>query len=437
MTTHLIDSLATTEALADVFSDASVLDAMLRVEAALARVQARAGLIPAQAAEAIMAAAHPDGFEAIAIARETQQSGTPVIGLVHALAARVAAADPASATYVHWGATSQDITDTAFVLTLKRARQVMAADQQRLERALHGLSERHVDAVMLGRTLLQPAAPTTFGLKAAGWFAAARRSWRRVEAACDAGLMLQFGGAAGTLAAFGDRGPALAQDLAAALELPAPDAPWHAHRDRLAAIVAALGIYVGTLGKIARDVSLLMQHEVGEVSEIGGGSSAMPHKQNPVGSAVVLAGATRAPGLVASFLSGMVQEHERSVGGLHAEWPTVASLVQTAGAALSAMAHAAERLMVDPDRMRANLDATHGAVLSEQIVMRLAPALGREAAARMVATAADESRRTGESLVAIIKAMPHISADLLEGVEPPENYLGAAEEFRRRLLQEH
>ena len=189
---------------------------------------------------------------------------------------------------------------------------------------------------MLGRTLLQPAPPITFGLKVAGWVAALVRGWRRVDSSVDAAAVLQFGGASGTLAALGDRGPAVSRALADDLGLRNPEAPWHTDRDRLAALVSACGVYTATLGKIARDISLLMQDEVGEVAERGGGSSTMPHKRNPAGCAVVLAASTRLPGLVAAFLTGMVQEHERGVGGWHAEWPTLAATVQTTGSALAA-----------------------------------------------------------------------------------------------------
>jgi 3-carboxy-cis,cis-muconate cycloisomerase len=291
---------------------------------------------------------------------------------------------------------------------------------------------------MLGRTLLQPAAPITFGLKAAGWYAGARRSWHRLSLAFDEALLLQFGGATGTLAALGDKSVSVSQHLAAELRLPEADAPWHTHRDRMASLVANCGIHVGALGKIARDVSLLMQHEVSEVAETGGGSSTMPQKRNPVGCAVALAAATRAPGLVASYLTGMVQEHERSVGGWHAEWPTVTAIVQTTGASLSAMAAVVDDLTIDVDRMRANLDATNDTVFAERLMMLLAPAVGRDRAHQVLSDAAAESQRTRQRLLAVVKALPDIApmltTDQWESVARPEDYLGAAEEFRRRLL---
>jgi 3-carboxy-cis,cis-muconate cycloisomerase len=377
MPLRLLNSLVSTEALATAFSDEAVLGAMAQFEAALARAEAEAGVIPHAAAEAISRAVLRGGFDAAAIARSARQSGTITIPFVEMLTGRVRGTDADAVTFVHWGATSQDVSDTAVVLCLVQSQRLIEVDHQRLASALRRLSDAHADTPMLARTLLQPAPPITFGLKAAGWLAASDRGYGRVTAAYHDACVLQFGGASGTLAALGADGPAIAAALAAALQLPLPDAPWHSHRDRLAALVAACGVYVGTLGKIARDISLLMQQEVNEVQEPGGGSSSMPHKRNPSGCAVVLAAANRLPGLVSSFLAAMVQEHERGVGGWHAEASTVADAVQATGSAVAALADAVEGLRVDPQRMRTNIDATHGAVFAERAMMLLAPGLGR------------------------------------------------------------
>ena len=379
MSARLLASLGTTEEFADLFSDSSVLEALLAFESALARAQACLGLIPQSAAAAISRAAVADGFDAAAIAREARQSATIALPLVNALAARVREIDEPSARFVHWGATSQDAIDTAIVLLLGRAQGILARDHARLAQSLRALSERHAGTVMLARTLLQPAPPITFGLKAAGWYGAVERSWKRLQGAFGEALLLQFGGVAGTLAAYGAAGPALAGQLGKELRLPVSGAPWHAHRDRLAALAAHCGIYTGALGKIARDIALLMQHEVAEAAEPGGGSSAMPNKRNPSGCAIALAAANRTPGLVAAFLAGMVQEHERAVGGWQAEWQTLAGLVEATGSALAAVAGAIEGLTVYPDRMLANL--------------------------------------TGAGI-------------------GPEDYLGAAEQFRKQLLED-
>lgn len=438
MSQQLFGSLATTPALAAVFSDAGLLTGLLRFEAALARAEAAAGLIPSTAADAVARAGGPAAFDAAAIARDARASGTIAIPFVSALRARVRAIDPAAASFVHHGATSQDAVDTALVLCLVEARRLLAADHGRLAAALRRLSDHHAESVMLARTLMQPATPTTFGLKAAGWSAAASRCHARVEAAFDDACVLQFGGASGTLAALGEAGVPVATQLARELELPCPDAPWHAHRDRVGALVAACGVMTGTLGKMARDVSLLMQYEVAEASEPGGRSSTMPHKRNPAGCAVALAAATRVPGLVSSFLGGMVQEHERGLGGWHAEITIVADVVQATGAALAAMADVAETLRVDSGRMRANLAATRGIVYAERASMLLEAALGRESADRLVAAALDAARRDGADFVDAITASsdvpPALSTALRTSLDSPASYLGSAEHFRRRLI---
>jgi 3-carboxy-cis,cis-muconate cycloisomerase len=438
MSGSLLDSLSTTEPLAEVFSDTSFLAAMLRFEVALARAEARAGLIPGSAADAIAAAAVPDAFDLPSIARSARSSGTVAISFVEMLTASVRAVDPAAAKFVHWGATSQDVTDTALILCLSRARPILEAHHHRVAAATRRLSDQHAGTVMLGRTLLQAAPPITFGLKAAGWFAACARGWARVRSRFDEALVLQFGGATGTLAALGTRGLDVGSELAGELGLPNAEAPWHAHRDRLAALVASCGVYTGTLGKIARDVSLLMQTEVAEAAEPGGGSSSMPHKRNPAACAIALAAATRVPGLVASFLSGMSQEHERGVGGGHAEGPTVAGVVQATGAALAAVQDIAENLSVDPDRMRANINATDGAVFAERVMTLLVPSVGRDEGRRLVGLALNPARRDGRTFAQAVTAIPEIARVLtpadLGSLDVPEEYLGVAETLRLQLL---
>lgn len=437
MTLRLADSLATTEPLAEVFSDAAYLRAMLRFETALARAEAEAGVIPAAAAEAIAAAADSARFDPVAIAAVSRRSGTVAIPFVEAFRAAVRTHHAGSADYVHRGATSQDVTDTAAVLCLVAARPVLASDTERLARACRRLSDEHARTVMLARTLLQPAPPTTFGLKAAGWHAAVRRSEGRLALAFEESCVLQFGGAAGTLAALGDAALPVAAALGRELELPVPDAPWHTHRDRFATLAAACGIFTGTLAKIARDVSLLMQAEVAEAFEPGGRSSTMPHKRNPSGCAVALAAAGRVPGLVATFLAAMPQEHERGLGGSHTDVPALAAIVQATGSVLAAMADTVETLTVDPERMRANLDATGGAVLAERAILLLAPRIGRDAADRAVQEALEQARGAGGFAEALLSS-PDVSSALTEAerrdLGSPEAYLGAAELFRQRLL---
>jgi 3-carboxy-cis,cis-muconate cycloisomerase len=442
MSTRLIESLATTEAMASIFSDGPLLQAMLDFESALARAEARVNLIPPRAAAAITAAARVEGFDTVELARQSLRAGTPAIPLVLMLTARLRTADPESAGFVHWGATSQDVTDTALVLQLRRCRETLAVDHAKIDRQLSRISEEHAASVMLGRTLLQPAPPITFGLKSAGWLAAIRRSWANVARAFDDALILQFGGASGTLAALGERGLDVSQALAEELALPCPAAPWHSHRDRLAALMTALGVYTASLGKMALDLSLLMQCEVSETAEPGGagrgGSSTMPHKRNPIACVVTLAAARRIPGLVANFLSGMLQEHERAVGGYQAEWSTVAAIAQSAGVAVASMAEATAGLAVYPNRMRANIAATRGAVFAERAMVMLCPALGRGHAHRLVEEAARQSAATGRTLAEVLAGMEHAARLLtpaqFASLQTPEDYLGSAEAFRVRLL---
>jgi 3-carboxy-cis,cis-muconate cycloisomerase len=443
MSARLIESLATTPALAALFSDESVLQVMLEFEAALARAEARTGVIPADAADAIAAAAEPGNFDISALADAAFRAGTPAILLVKMLTDQVRKANAQAAGFVHWGATSQDVADTAMSLLLKRAEPILTGDLSRLEKALVKLSERHKSTVMLGRTLLQAAPPVTFGLKAAGWLASVRRGRRRLQKTFRTAAMLQFGGASGTLASLGDRGIRVAEALSVELGFgDHPPAPWHAQRDELAALVCACGVLTGSLGKMARDISLLMQNEVGEVAEPGGegrgGSSTMPNKRNPTACALTLAAAHRVPGLVASFLSAMLQEHERGVGGWQAEWPVIAAAVQSTGVAIDSMSEVAEGLSVDVQKMRLNVENTNGVIFAERAMMLLGTKLGRDVAHKILEAAALKSVKEGRKLAAVLAEIPeatmHLGPDDLKLLETPEQYLGSAEAFRQALI---
>jgi 3-carboxy-cis,cis-muconate cycloisomerase len=431
-----------TQPLAALFSDQSLVEAMLDFEIALARAEARCGIVPQNAADAIANAAQAGAFNAAALADETLRSGTPAIPFIKALTELVRAKNPAAAGFVHWGATSQDVTDSAVVLLLKKARPILQADLDRLEQALRRLSADHERTVMLGRTLLQSAPPVTFGLKAAGWLGSIHRSRKRLEQCFQEALVLEFGGASGTLAPLGRRGIEVGQALAAELELAYPDSPWHAHRDRLAMLVCACGVLTGALGKMARDISLLMQPELSEVAEPAtpgrGGSSTLPHKHNPVGCAVALACANRVPGMVAAFLSAMVQEHERGLGNWHMEWPAVSGVMQSTGLAAAAMAEVAEGLTVNAARMRSNIAATRGLVFAERAMMLLAEKLGRDQAHRILEQASRVTAAEGRGLGDVLAAMPevsnHLSPEVLGDIETPESYLGVAVELRQRTV---
>jgi 3-carboxy-cis,cis-muconate cycloisomerase len=442
MPVRLIESLATTAPLSDLFSDQSILQAMLDFEVALARAEAQLKIIPRSAAVVIAAVAKAEAFDPSALSGAALRAGTPVIPFVKTLTERVREIDSTAAGFVHWGATTQDVADTALMLVLKRAQPIFDSDLTRLEYALKRLATKHGATVMLGRTLMQPAPPTTFGLKAAGWLNAISRSHQRLNHAFSKTLIVQFGGASGTLASLGSHGLAVGRALADELGLGFPDAPWHTHRDRLAELLCACGILTGSLGKMARDISLLMQGEVGEAAEPSepgrGGSSTMPHKRNPTGCSLTQAAAVRVPGLVAGFLSAMVQEHERALGGWQSEWPTVSGIIQASGLAAASMAEVAEGLTVDPTRMIGNIEATHGAIFAERAMMLLGNRVGRDVAHQLLEEATRKSIAEGRSLTGVLCDMPevtqHLDSAMIRELDVPEQYLGMADEFRIRLL---
>jgi 3-carboxy-cis,cis-muconate cycloisomerase len=427
------------EEVASHLSDRARLQAMLDVEAALADAEADLGIVPRSCATPIRNAARASLYDANAIAAEAAAAGNIAIPLVQHLTRHVAAADPDAARYVHWGATSQDILDTGLILQLRAAVPPIVGHLLRGERAAARLAREHVATAMAGRTWLQQATPITFGLKAAGWLDALDRQRLTIEAALREASVLQFGGASGTLAALGDRGAAVAARMAEILGLACPDIPWHAHRDRLARLACALGIACGLFGKIGRDLALLAQTEVGESVEAhGGGSSTMPHKQNPVKASVALAASVRAPGLVATMLAAMPQEHERGLGGWQAEWEVLPELVIVAAGAAGAVAAALETLRVNPERMRANLDATRGLALAEAVTMTLASGMGKRHAHERVEAASRRAVAEGLSLTDALAADPevarHMTRDEIDRRLDPASYLGEARTFVERVL---
>lgn len=439
---RLLDPLFTTEAMRAVFSDHGRVQAMLDFEAALARAQARVGLVSGATAEAIGAQCRAELFDLDALAAEAAQAGNTAIPMVKALTALVASQDEEAAGFVHWGATSQDAMDTGLVLQLRSALSAIAADLTRLSVALATLAERHASTLLVGRTWLQQGPPVTLGLKAAGALSAIERHRARIAELQSRVATLQFGGAVGTLAALGERGLETAAALAEELQLALPDVPWHAQRDRIAEVATTLGLVVGTLGKLARDVSLLMQTEVGEASEPvapgRGGSSTMPHKRNPVGCSVALAAATRVPALVSTMLSAMVQEHERGLGGWHAEWDTLPEICTLAAGALAQSIAIVEGLQVDPARMGTNLDLTRGLILAEAVAIALGRKLGKMKAHQLVeeasATAARERRPLHDVLAADSRVTAHMPSAELAQILDPRRYTGQAEAFVARAL---
>ncbi len=426
----------------EIFSDRGRIQGMLDFEAALARAQARLGVIPKASGPAIEAQCQAKLFDIEALARAAALAGNPAIPMVKALTALVGKKGKEAAGYVHRGATSQDAMDTGLVLQLRAAIELIDTDLARLAEALVRLARKHKRTPMAGRTWLQQASPVTFGLKAAGALSAVERHRVRLRELRARVLVIQFGGAAGTLASLGDRGLDIAKALAAELELRDPDIAWHAQRDRVAEVATTLGLLVGTLGKIAHDVSLLMQTEVGEAYEPAapgrGGSSTMPHKRNPVGSAVVLAAATRVPGLVSVMLAAMVQEHERGLGNWHAEWETLPEICMLSGAALGQVVQMIEGLEIDTARMRHNLDASHGLILAEAVSAALAPKLGREAAHGLIeeacSRAIEQNKPLRDVLAKDARVGKLLSTSDLDRLLDPANYLGVAEQFVERVL---
>jgi 3-carboxy-cis,cis-muconate cycloisomerase len=422
--------------------DTAHLQRMLDFESALARAEAATGVIPAPAVAAIGAACQADRFDIAELAQGAARAGNLAIPLVKALTAEVAKSDPDAARYVHWGATSQDVIDTATMLGLRAAIDALLPD---LDRAIAGfaqLARQHRDTAMVARTWLQHALPMPFGLKLAEYAAALHRSRQRLKRLRADDIVLQFGGAAGTLAALGGNGLKVAERLAKELDLRLPDAPWHTHRDRIADAASVLAILAGTCGKIARDISLMMQTDVGEAFEPAGagrgGSSTLPHKRNPVASASALAAATMAPNLAATMFAAQVQDHERSAGPWHAEWPTLPTLQLVTSGALAAIVDIAEGLEVDAARMRANLDSTHGLVMAEAISMALAGKVGKseshhivEAASR---TAIESRTHLRDVLAKDTRVTAHLGASELERLFEPMAYQGVSQTLIDRLL---
>ncbi len=413
--------------------DAAWLQAMLDVEAALARAQARLGIVPVAAAEVIAAACRAERFSLAALGAEGARTATPVPGLVAALREAVG---PEAAPHVHRGATSQDVADSAAMLVAHRALGALLADLRGAADAAAALAAAHRATLAPARTLLQHALPTTFGLKAAGWLVALDAARVRLREVRDGRLAVQLGGAAGTLAALDGRVSAVAAELARELGLAEPLLPWHADRTRIGELAGALGGAAGACAKVARDVVLLAQTEVAEVREGvpgRGGSSALPHKRNPVAAVSVLACAGAAPGLVATLLAAMAGEHERAAGAWQGEAPALAELLRATGSAAAWLRDLLEHLEPDPARMRANLDLTGGALLAERVAL----ALGGAGAHDLVGEAAASGRPFAQALAERPEVRERLGEDGLAALLDPEGHLGEAVALVDRALDAH
>jgi 3-carboxy-cis,cis-muconate cycloisomerase len=438
----LLAPMLSSAAMRAVCDDVTCLQHMLDFEGALACAEAEAGVIPASAAGPIVNACKAGRFDLAALADAATGSGNLAIPLVKALTAEVGRADAEAARYVHWGATSQDVIDTAAMLTFRAGIDALLADTDRAVAGFARLAEKHRNTAVVARTWLQHALPMPFGLKLAEYAAALHRSRLRLQRLRRESIVLQFGGAAGTLAALGDKGWLVAERIAEGLQLPLPDAPWHSHRDRLAEAASVLAIISGTCGKIARDVQLMMQTDVAEAFEPSGegrgGSSTMPHKRNPVAAATALAAATMAPNLAATIFAAQVGDHERSAGPWHAEWPTMPALLLVTSGALASIVDIAEGLQVDVARMRANLDSTGGLIMAEAVAMALAERVGKQKAHHLVETASKKAIAEKKSFRDVLAKDPGVTAHLgpekIRKLFDPMAYQGVSQALIDRLL---
>jgi len=436
----VLGALYGTDAMRAVMGERAYLARMLEVEAALARAQARLGIVPEAAAQAItVAAADVDKLDLPALAAATRNTGYPVVGLVKQLSALAGAE---AGRWTHWGATTQDIMDTAVVLQIREGLALIGAELEAVIAGLARMAKAHRSTVMAGRTHLQHALPVTFGYKAAVWLSPLITMRERLAQLRPRVERVQFGGAAGTLASLGDQGLAVQAELAKELGLAQPDIPWHVARDGIVEAVSFLGLVTGALSKLATDVILLMQTEVAEVAEPHqegrGGSSTMPQKRNPISCEYIVAQSRGVHALVPQMLAAMAQDQERGTGPWQAEALAVGQSFVLAHGALACARVLAEGLTVDAARMRRNLDSTGGLIVAEAVMMGLAPVMGRGEAHHVVHHACDVALAEGIPLATALLRDPQVADKLtpaeVERLTDPAGYLGAAEAFVDRVV---
>jgi 3-carboxy-cis,cis-muconate cycloisomerase len=437
----LLTPLISSAAMRGALDDRARLQRMLDFIVALARAEAAIGIVPALASDQIANAAKAERYDVKALGEEAVVAGNVALPLIKALTAEVAKADATAAGWVNWGATSQDIIDTALVLDLRAAIDALIADLNRAIEGFSTLAGRHRRTATVGRTWLQHALPMPFGLKLAGYAAALARSRERLRRLRKEALVLQFGGAVGTLAALGEKGLDVAERLAALLDLTLPEAPWHSHHDRLAEVASALAILTGSCGKIARDVALLMQTDVAEAFEPaapGRGASTLPHKRNPTAAASALAAATIAPNLLATIMAAQVQEHERALGGWQAEWQAFPALALVASGALFAIVDIAQGLEIDGERMRVNLGETRGLIMAEAVAAALSAKLGKQEAHKIVEEASRKAIAAKRNLQDVLAENNQVTLSLSPGelakLFEPMAYQGAAQTLIDRIV---
>lgn len=430
----------------DIFSDSSLITYMVQVEVALAQAQAQVGVIPQNAANTIAQVAEQalEKFDFPALAVATGLAGNIAIPFVKQLTAIVKDVDEDASRYVHWGATSQDILDTACILQCRDALNVVEAQLKQCYATALEQAKQYRHQVMIGRTWLQQALPITLGHKLARWASAFKRDLDRIEEMKPRVLTAQLGGAVGSLASLQDQGSVVVSTFAKQLNLTVPTSTWHGERDRIVEIASVLGMIVGNTGKMARDWSLMMQTEIAELFEPTakgrGGSSTMPHKRNPVAAASVLAAANRVPALMSSIYQSMVQEHERSLGAWHAEWLAVPEIFQHCAGALSRTSEVLQGFEVNGEHMQQNLECTNGLIMAEAVMMALAPKIGRLNAHHIVEAACKTAIAQNQHLCEVVSQLDEVKAQFsqaeIQNIFKPENYLGNIQQQIDAVLQE-
>lgn len=433
---QIFASLLSDSEVAPLFADQAAVARMQGFEAALARVQGRLGIIPAEAAKAVDKALGEITLPPAALKEGTANAGVPVPALVAALRAEM---DPEAGQYLHWGATSQDVMDTALVLTLRDALEILEGRLDEVIEKLGLLAENHRGTLVAARTRSQQALPTTFGLKVVTWLTPLQSHRTRLQELRPRLLALQFGGAVGTLSALGERGVEVMEALALELGLTCPPVPWHVQRDGLAEFAAWLSLVTGSLGKMGQDIVLLSQSEVGELREAApggarGGSSTMPQKANPVTSEALVTLASLNATLLPGLHQALLQEQERGGATWQLEWMTLPQMVVAAGASLRQAAYLAANLQVDEVRMRANLESSHGLLLAEAATFALAEHLPRPEAQALVKKACREALESGRHLMDLLAERCDAPVDWSR-VRDPANYLGVADELIERALK--
>ena len=434
MTNQIFRRLHGSSQVMDLFDDSAMIQSMLDVECALAYVLAELKICKQSHSKSIAKKCKVSNFDLSRLAEEAAAHGTVVVPLVKDLTKLVKSLDPEASTYVHYGITSQDVIDTAMVLQLVKAFEHIKLDVLLVRGSLERLSKQNKATLMLGRTLMQPSAPITFAQKVNGWLFAINNDWKRLEKEANLAFSIQMGGAVGNLSAFGKNANNLRELCAKKLKLQNSGNSWHVYRNNLVSYCSAVAMLIGSLGKIAKDVSLLMQPEVGEVkltqSVQKGSSSAMPHKKNPVGCLVALASVSRVSGLMSTLFSALPHEHERALGGWQQEWMSVPQIMEIAAGSAKAMSETCKILSPDTNKMRHNLDILNGVIMSERLMLVLSEKLGKVEAKEIVARACERAQEENTQLSDILgsdkRLTDILSMSELDRLLDPSDYLGSA-----------